>query len=102
MLAVTQLAASRPELQFYHQGDLDLPGVRILHSLCERTALPIQPEHMDIATYRARVAAGIDLGASELADLERELRLARLPLLDLLAEILRHKRRVEQEAVTGT
>jgi len=102
VLALTQLAAPRPELPFYHQGDLDLPGVRILHSLRERTALPIQPECMDAATYHAHVADGIELGAVELADLERELRLARLPLLDLLAELHRCKRRIEQEFVTGT
>ena len=37
------LSEAAPLAQFQHQGDLDLPGLRILASLCDRAGLSIQP-----------------------------------------------------------
>ena len=97
--ALRQLATDSPHLSFAHQGYLDLPGVRIFQSLCQRTGIGIEAERMDPETYLGHLQSGIPLTATEAADIKRELSRARLPLQELLREILKHRRRIEQEAL---
>lgn len=97
--ALRQLAAASPHLTFSHQGDLDLPGIRIYHSLRQRTGIPINAERMNKETYLQHLAHGIALNDNEVADLEREVSLGRLPLQDLLQTMLKNRVRIEQEAL---
>lgn len=89
-----------PNARFAHQGDLDLPGVRILASLQRRCGFDIQPECMDAATHRRFRVCGISLDNSELAELTKAVRCTDLPCQDLLAEVLASKLRIEQENIT--
>jgi hypothetical protein len=78
------LSDAGPTAQFKHKGDLDLPSVRILTSLCERSGLPIQPAYLDAETHLRFAATGIQLTDAEYEDVMRELAVARLPCRDLL------------------
>jgi len=91
-----------PHAHFVHQGDLDLPGVRILASLQRRCGFDIEPECMDADTHRRYRQCGIALDSRELDDLATAIRRADLPCRELLAEILTSRLRIEQENITHT
>jgi hypothetical protein len=95
------LSDAAPTARFQHQGDLDLPGVRILASLAVRTGLRIQPTCMDAETHRRFAASGIPLTAAEVKDVLREIAFARLPCQDLLEQIAASGMRIEQELITA-
>jgi hypothetical protein len=95
------LADAAPAAQFQHQGDLDLPGIRILASLCERSGLAIQPAYMDAETHRRFGASGIPLTDAEYEEALREIAAARLPCRDLLEQIAAARLRIEQESITA-
>jgi len=90
-----------PAASFKHQGDLDLPGVRILASLCQRSGLPIRAEFMDVDSHRRFASSGIELSETEWDDVMREVASARLPCTELLREIAATRLRVEQESITA-
>lgn len=96
------IARGFPKANFYHEGDLDLAGVRILASLAERSNLRIHPRNMDVRTYDMFEATGIDLTDDEHASLLRDLGTRELPCKDLLERIARAGKRVEQESITAT
>jgi len=103
VMALLRLIAHRfPSAAFYHEGDLDLPGVRILASLAERSGLRIQPRNMDVRTYDKFEAMGIDLTDDEHACLLRDLGKGGLPCKELLERIAENRKRVEQESITAT
>lgn len=95
------LSEAAPEAQFQHQGDLDLPGVRILASLAARTGLQICPAHMDAETHCQFESWGIQLSEVELLELGRALTDGNLPCQDLLERLASSKRRIEQESITA-
>jgi len=97
------LSMAAPLAQFEHQGDLDLPGVRILSSLCARTGLLIQPAYMDAETHRrfAKPGIQIDLTDAEHDEVVREVVVDRLPCRDLLEQIAATRVRIEQESITA-
>jgi len=90
-----------PASSFKHQGDLDLPGVRIFASLCRRSGLPIHAEFMDADSHREFASSGIELSEAEWDDVKREVASARLPCADLLREIAATRLRIEQESITA-
>jgi hypothetical protein len=90
-----------PSARFQHQGDLDLPGVRILASLCKRSGLPIQPAYMDAETHQQYAASGIRLTEAEYEEVLREIAATRLPCRDLLEQIAVSRLRIEQESITA-
>lgn len=96
------IAQACPRATFCHQGDLDLPGVRILASLTHRTGVPIQPSHMDADTHRQFEAQGIRLSDRERRDLLQAMSVADIPCRDLLQRIATTGKRIEQEVVTAT
>jgi hypothetical protein len=95
------LSVAAPAAQLRHQGDLDVPGVRILASLCQRSGLHIHPEYMDADTHRQLASSGIELSEAEYNDVMREVAAGRLPCGDLLQEIAATKLRIEQETLTA-
>ena len=60
-----------PAVEFQHQGDLDVPGVRILASLCDRSGLAIKPVCMGAETHLQFAATGIRLTELEYKDVTR-------------------------------
>jgi hypothetical protein len=101
LLAMRQLAEPGKSLNFQHQGDLDLPGVRIFHSLRQRTGILIEADRMNPQVFLQHLEQGIQLNAKELDELSRELISGVLPLQELLQELHRHRRRLEQEVLTA-
>lgn len=95
------LSEAAPNVQFLHQGDLDLPGVRILASLAARTGFRIYPMHMDAETHRKFESRGIPLTERELLEVGRALTDGNLPCKDLLEQLATRKRRIEQESITA-
>jgi len=95
------LARSFPGACFFHQGDLDLPGVRILASLARRTGLSITPERMDAGTLLRHRVHGIRLTRRERAMIHSALERGALPCRDLLQAMLEADVRVEQEILTA-
>lgn len=89
-----------PSASFLHQGDLDLPGIRILASLQKRTHIPIQPMFMDAATHRQHEAQGIVLSDAERNEAKAEIQKGLLPCLDLVESICQSGKRIEQESIT--
>lgn len=90
-----------PTSTFQHQGDLDLPGVRILRSLRERTKIDIRPSRMDAQTFaQYQQSHGITLSHEEQVAVDAALRDTELPCRDLLLAMHRDGKRVEQEAIT--
>ena len=96
------MAQACPNAGFYHQGDLDLYGVRILASLAERTGLAIEPMHMDAATHQRFEASGMRLTDQQHVEVEHALSDGRLPCRDVLQRIASTGLRIEQEAITAT
>lgn len=95
------LADAAPFATFQHQGDLDLPGVRILASLADRTGLRIQSMNMDAETHRQFELCGISLSEGELAEVTRAMAEGKLPCQGLLERLASSKKRIEQETITG-
>lgn len=95
------LSDAAPTARFQHQGDLDLPGVRILASLTERTGLRIQPANMDAETHRQFEQYGIPLTEGEHAEVTRALTEGKLPCQDLLERLATSGKRIEQETITA-
>ena len=87
---------------FEHHGDLDLPGVRIVASLMERTGLRIQPINMDASAHECFQDAGIKLSDEEHSQVVRESLVGKLPCQDLLKRIAVTRLRIEQEVITGS
>ncbi len=85
---------------FYHWGDLDYGGITIWQRLTEKTGIYFEPLYMDEETYLKHLGYGQPLDeryCRKLAALldKRDLRIFH-PLIRL---ILKHKLRIEQEAV---
>ncbi len=95
------IAHSFPAASFEHHGDLDLPGVRILASLMERTGLDIQPINMGAKTHERFERAGIALTEEEHSQVIREILADKLPCQDLLQCLAKTRLRIEQEVITG-
>jgi hypothetical protein len=95
-----KLAEARPTLRFSHWGDLDLGGFRIFVHLREQTGLDLQPWLMDLQTYVRYQSAGMafnDRYGKELSSLRNHLAYERF--WPVIVEMLKCRRRVEQEAV---
>lgn len=87
-------------VRFYHWGDLDLGGVEIFHHLAARTGIPLEPWLMDAETYLAHLDAGTSFDSSyrsRLRDLMGQPGYE--PFHDLLAEMVGHGLRIEQESI---
>lgn len=87
-------------VEFLHWGDIDLGGFRIFAHLRRRTGLPLRPLLMDRETYLVHAERGMpfdDRYARQLAALLEDAEYA--PFHDVIAEMLRLRRRVEQESV---
>lgn len=95
------LADAAPFATFQHQGDLDLPGVRILASLTVRTGLRIQPVNMDAETHRQFELYGVSLSEEELAEVTRAMAEGKLPCQELLERLASSRKRIEQESITA-
>ncbi|HWI50709.1 MAG TPA: Wadjet anti-phage system protein JetD domain-containing protein, partial [Symbiobacteriaceae bacterium] len=94
-----KLAASAP-LSFFHWGDIDLGGFRILVHLKARTGLPIQPLLMDRETYLEHQANGMDFSTAYAKEVGALLdRPDFAPFRATVQEMVRCRRRVEQESV---
>ena len=94
-----RIQARRPDLPFYHWGDLDAGGLRILAHL--RTHLrDITPLAMDVATFEQYRRHAKPLTKPDRAALRT---LLDLPLLsdcvDLIKQLLAADKKLEQEAV---
>lgn len=96
------MAEACPNARFYHQGNLDLYGVRILASLVERTGVTIDPMYMDATTHQRFEASGIRLTDQQQAEVERAVSDGTLPCQDLLQRIAATSLRIEQETITAT
>ncbi len=86
--------------RFYHWGDLDLGGFQIFRHLADRTGMPLAPWLMDRETYLAHLASGIPFAAPYRGRLENLLNSPGFAVFHpLLAEMLAHGLRLEQENV---
>lgn len=95
------LSEAAPTARFQHQGDLDLPGVRILASLAERTGLRIQPVNMDAETHRRFEPYSIPLSELEHEEVTRAIAEGKLPCQELLEHLASSRKRIEQETITA-
>lgn len=96
------IAQGFPNASFEHHGDLDLPGVRIVASLMERSGLRIQPINMDASAHECFEDFGIKLSDAENSHVVRESLVGKLPCQDLLKRIAVTRLRIEQEVITGS
>ncbi len=91
--------AARPDLAFFHWGDLDVGGLRILAHL-RKSIGDIEPLAMDVATFDAHRKHAQPLGRNEREGLT-QLR-GRIELADcvpLIERLLEADQKLEQEAV---
>lgn len=95
-----RLRAARPELRFYHWGDCDAGGLRILAHLRSQLG-PIAPLLMDRRTFERYRKHGQPLASSDPIVLE-QLRVHSLlaDCQDLIEALLTAERKLEQEAVS--
>lgn len=101
LLRLAEAARARGRApEFLHWGDIDLGGFRIFAHLRRRTGLPLRPLLMDRETYLAHAARGLSFDdgyARRLAGLLGGAEYT--PFHEVIGEMLRLRRRVEQEAV---
>jgi len=94
-----QIRAARPSTPFFHWGDLDAGGLRILAHLREQVGA-VRPLAMDAETFEAHRAQAQPLTAGDREALQR---LRALPLLSdcvaLIDRLLAANLKLEQEAV---
>lgn len=89
-----------PEAEFLHWGDIDLGGFHIFRLLRDGSGVPLRPWRMDRETYLAYIEYGIPFDepyARKLAALQGDA--AYEEFQEVLPELLRHRRRLEQECV---
>ncbi len=88
------------QVPFYHWGDLDYGGITIWQRLTEKTGIYFEPLYMDKETYLKHLSYGQRMDERYCSKLAALLDNPDLQIFyPLIALMLKHKLRVEQEAV---
>jgi len=84
----------------YHWGDIDYGGIQIFEYLKKNFFPSLKQYRMDVPTYRKYVNSGLPFGDDPATKLER---LLSEPSYEawypVIAELLKHRKRVEQESI---
>jgi hypothetical protein len=99
---LSKIRAGRPELPFFHWGDLDLGGLRILAHLRKNLG-EVEPLAMDVAVCDLYLRRSQPLNANEREGL-MQLRTVRLLIdcVELIDHLLKTDRKLEQEAIEAS
>ena len=91
-----------PDCRYYHFGDIDAGGFRILRDLRERTGIPFEEYGMDAKTYKKYVKFGRELTENDIASLTRMIMdPGYKESWDVFRLMLGYKKKLEQECVDG-
>ncbi|MCC8110656.1 MAG: DUF2220 domain-containing protein [Ruminococcus sp.] len=90
-----QLYHDKPNVAFFHFGDIDAGGFYILLHLREKTGIPFQPYRMDIPTLQQYRAFAKPLTDN---DVKRLKSLSNTEFSDIIAYMLENNCKLEQEA----
>ncbi len=85
--------------RLHHFGDLDPDGLLILAELHRALDVEVRPFLMDVPTYRSYLRYGYEPPAARLELLAASQTSLPIPVRPLAAEILAHRRGVEQEVI---
>lgn len=84
----------------YHWGDIDYGGIRIFEYLKRNFFPSLKPYRMDAATYLKYVNTGLPFGEEQARKLQQLLSDPRYAVwYPVIAELLKHRKRVEQESI---
>jgi len=99
---LSKIRAGRPELPFFHWGDLDVGGLRILAHL-RKSLGEVEPLAMDVAVCDLYLRRSQPLNANEREGL-MQLRAESLLIdcVELIDHLLKTDRKLEQEAVEAS
>lgn len=99
---LTRLYKTFPECRYYHFGDIDAGGFRILCDLRKRTGIPFRSYGMDRETYRKYAAFGRDLTENDEAALSKMMENRDyMEHWDVIRLMLEKGLKLEQECVDG-
>lgn len=91
---------AKPVEAIYHWGDIDYGGIRIFEYLKQNFFPSLKPYRMDAATYHEYVESGLPFGEEQASKLERLLsELGYANWHPVIEEVLKYRKRVEQESI---
>ncbi|MNP26973.1 hypothetical protein D3C76_1198590 [compost metagenome] len=97
---LTKIYESNRDVTYYHCGDIDVGGFKILNHLKRKTSIPFLPLNMDIETLEKNISYGKELTANDRKELEKMINDEMYSeYKEILSFILNKNRKLEQEIV---
>lgn len=97
---LTKIYEINKHVTYYHCGDIDVGGFKILNHLKRKTSIPFLPLNMDIETLEKNISYGKELTANDRKELEKMINdEIYSEYKEILSFILNKNRKLEQEII---
>lgn len=95
-----KIYSQNPEIKYYHFGDIDAGGFKILAHLKRKTKIPFKPLYMDTKTLMEHIDYAKELSANDIIEINRLLEDKEYyDYHDVLKKMLDVNKKLEQEIV---
>ncbi len=95
-----KIYSENPHINYYHCGDIDAGGVKILVHLIRKTKIPFKTLNMDSETLRENINYAKELTANDVNEINRLLESEEYKdYTDVLSTIIKLNKKLEQEII---
>ena len=89
-----------PKINYYHFGDIDAGGFKILAHLKRKTKIPFKPLYMDVQTLMDNIYYAKELTANDISEIKKLLEKEEFEeYFDVLKKMLETNKKLEQEII---
>jgi Uncharacterized protein conserved in bacteria len=95
-----KIYSENPNINYYHSGDIDAGGFKILFHLIRKTKIPFKTLNMDSETLRENINYAKELTANDVNEINRLLESEEYKdYTDVLSTIIKLNKKLEQEII---